>query len=97
MYQIEFTQQARDDLRGFTKRQHNEILDAIETQLRHEPAIETRNRKLLRDNVTARWELRIGSIRVFYNVDQVVQIVSVRAIGEKRGNRIFFRGEEGEL
>ena len=75
----------------------NEILDAIDSHLRYEPTVETRNRKPLRDSEMAEWELRVGNARVFYDVDDVVRIVSIQAIGEKRGNRIYFRGRQGEL
>lgn len=56
-----------------------------------------RNRKELRPNSTAAWELRIGNFRVFYDPDEIIQIVGIVRIGEKRGNRVFFRGEQGEL
>ena len=42
------------------------VLDAIERQLTHEPLIETRNRKPLRPNPIAAWELRAWALRVFY-------------------------------
>ncbi len=97
MYEVEFTEKAKEDLKWFKKYEQNEILDAINSQLRYEPAVETRNRKLLRDSEIAEWELRVGDARVFYDVDDVARSVSIQAIGEKRGNRIYFRGREGEL
>ncbi|MDE3091928.1 MAG: type II toxin-antitoxin system RelE/ParE family toxin [Chloroflexota bacterium] len=97
MYKIELTAHAEQDLKWFRKKEQSEILDAIETQLRYEPTVETRNRKRLRPNQTAEWELRIGSFRVFYDVDDTVHIVSIEAIGLKLGNRVFFRGEEKAL
>ncbi len=42
------------------------LLSAIEVQLVHEPLTETRNRKLLRPNPIAPWELRVGDLRAFY-------------------------------
>lgn len=97
MYEIELTAQAEQDLKWFRKKEQSEILDAIETQLRHEPTAETRNRKRLRPNQTAEWELRIGNFRVFYDVDDTIRIISIEAIGLKLGNRVFFRGEEKAL
>ena len=44
----------------------NTVLDKIKAQLVHTPAEETRNRKLLRENPLADWELRVGRFRVFY-------------------------------
>jgi len=59
--------------------------------------VETRNRKRLHPNETAEWELRIGKFRVFYEVDEVVYIVAIEAIAEKKGASLFFQGEEREL
>lgn len=98
MFDIEFTQDAKDDLRWFRRHEQNVIVDAIYIQLRYEPMVETTNRFRLRPNQTAEWELRIaGKYRAFYNVEEHVQIVEIQRIGEKRGNKIFFRAKEGEL
>ena len=40
------------------------VLDVAEIKLTHQPTVPTRNRKRLRDNTIATWELRIGHIRV---------------------------------
>ena len=69
------------------------ILAAIERQLLHQPLVETRNRKRLRPNPIAPWELRVRNVRVFYEVDQP-GVVTVLAIGAKRGNRLIIGGEE---
>ncbi|MBI3741174.1 MAG: type II toxin-antitoxin system RelE/ParE family toxin [Chloroflexi bacterium] len=97
MFEIEFTPEARDDLKGLKKSQQIQILDAIDQQLRYEPTVETRNRKRLRPNLIAEWELRIGRFRVFFNVEQPVSIVSIEAIGFKIGNLFYVRGEKREL
>ncbi len=97
MYDIEFADEAEEDLRWFHKNEQQEILDAIETQLRHEPTVETRNRFRLRPNQTAKWELRVGRFRVFYDVDTIVRVVSIEAVGLKIGNRLFFRGKEKQV
>jgi len=97
MHEIEFTDEALADLKWFKKREQSEILDGIESNLRYEPSVETRNRKRLRPNETAEWELRIAQYRVFYDVDVVVRIVSIEAIGYKVGSILRFRGQEGEL
>ncbi len=94
MYQIEFTPEALDDLAAFKKSEQNEILDGVEEQLRFEPTIETRNRKRMRPNPVAEWELRIGRFRVLYNVEGEVKIVSTEAIGIKLGSNLVFRGKK---
>ena len=97
MYEIEFTDEAEEDLHWFRKNEQQEILDGINSQLSYEPSIETRNRFRLRPNQTTEWELRLGKYRVFYDVESVVRIISVEAVGLKIGNRLFFRGKEKKL
>jgi mRNA-degrading endonuclease RelE of RelBE toxin-antitoxin system len=62
----------------------------------HQPGHVTRNRKRLRPNRLAEWELRIDTFRVFYDLDTEHAVVKIEAIGDKRGNRLFIRGEEYE-
>ncbi|NWF78942.1 MAG: type II toxin-antitoxin system RelE/ParE family toxin [Chloroflexi bacterium] len=97
MYDIRYTEGALDDVQWFRKHDQNIILDGIERQLRHEPASETRNRKRLRPNDVAEWELRIGDFRVLYNIDEQTLIVEVQRIGEKRGNAFLFRGRQTDV
>ena len=59
--------------------------------------LKTRNRKRLRPNDVAEWELRIGKYRVFYNVEKHVLIVSIEAIGFKVGNVLYIRGKRRDL
>lgn len=97
MYDIEYTQEALDELQWFRKHEQNLILDGIEQQLRYEPTVETRNRKRMQPNEYAEWELRIGDFRVLYTVDEQVRIVEIQRIGEKRGNAFLFRGRKTDL
>ncbi|NEQ25621.1 MAG: type II toxin-antitoxin system RelE/ParE family toxin [Microcoleus sp. SIO2G3] len=94
MYEVEFTPEAVQDLRYFKKFEQNIIIDAIQTQLVHEPNVETKNRFRRNPPDIAEWELRVGSFRVFYSVYETVQIVSIERIGEKPNNSVFFRGRE---
>ncbi len=96
-HKISFTESALEDLAWFKKNEQNEIRDGIYENLEHEPTVETRNRKKLRPNETAEWELRIGKFRVFYDVDEAVHIVAIEAIAEKKGDSLFFQGAEREL
>jgi len=97
MFAIEFTPGAIDDLRQLRKYDQQRISSAVETQLAYQPDNESRNRKRLRPNPIADWELRVGVHRVFYDVDAVGQRVSIAAIGHKRGNRLFIRGKDHQL
>jgi mRNA-degrading endonuclease RelE of RelBE toxin-antitoxin system len=60
MFQIEFTPDAIEDLSGFRKYDQQRIVSAIETHLTHQPDQVSRNRKRLRPNQLAEWELRVG-------------------------------------
>ena len=97
MYDIEFAPAALEDLKSLRKFEQQQVLDGIENQLRHQPTVETRNRKRLRPNEIAEWELRIGRFRVFYNVDERKLAVMIEAIGFKVGNLLFIRGESRKL
>ncbi len=97
MYEIEYTAEALDDLEALRKFEQKQVMDEIDTQLKHEPSVETRNRKRLRPNDIAEWELRVVRFRVFYDVREEVKIVKVEAIGYKEGNKLFIHGEEYEL
>ena len=62
MYEIRFTPEAIDDLKSLRQSEQKEVLDGTDTQLKHEPTVETRNRKRLRPNDLAEWELRLGKV-----------------------------------
>lgn len=88
-YLIEFTPEAVEHLAQLTARQKSSVLDAIKVQLKHEPTVETRNRKRMRPNPLAPWELRVGSARVYYDaVTEPRALVTIRAIGVKHRERI---------
>ena len=97
MFQIEFTAEALADLSSFRKFDQQSIIAALETHLKHQADQETRNRKRLRPNNLAEWELRVGDFRVFYDVDGENSIVKIEAIGYKVGNQLILRDEEYEL
>ena len=52
----------------------------------------------MRPNPLAPWELRVGELRVYYDVQETpIQKVMVLAVGIKRRNRVVIGGEEVEL
>ncbi|OOP56463.1 MAG: hypothetical protein AYP45_08910 [Candidatus Brocadia carolinensis] len=59
-YEIECIPKAIDDLKLLRKYEQQSIFDRINEQLLYEPALETRNRKKLRPNNVAEYELQIG-------------------------------------
>jgi mRNA-degrading endonuclease RelE of RelBE toxin-antitoxin system len=97
-YTVEFAESVEDHLRALTARDRATTLAAIERQLVHEPLKETRNRKPLRPNPVAPWELRVGELRVFYEVlDSDTGVVRVLAVGRKRRDTLMIGGEEIQL
>lgn len=94
-YRIEYSPAAETHLRDLTARQRSLVLAETARQLTHEPTAETRNRKPMRPNPLARWALRVGVLRVYYEViEGPVPLVLVKAVGEKQGNKVFIRGQE---
>jgi mRNA-degrading endonuclease RelE of RelBE toxin-antitoxin system len=69
MFRIEFVPSALLDLEHLPKAAQQSFVDSIAAQLAHEPLKTTRNRKQLRENPLSTWELRIGTNRVFYDVE----------------------------
>ena len=81
-YRIEYTRAALEHLRSLTARQRATVIDEVNQQLCYEPTVETQNRKLLRPDPLASWELRIGDVRVYYDVEEdPEQQVIIAAIG----------------
>ncbi len=97
MFVVEFTESAEDDLCCFKKYEQTIILDETEKQLSWEPSKETRNRKRLEPNNLSKWELRISEYRVFYDIDESINTVKVKAVGWKRHNQLFISGKEFKL
>lgn len=94
MFEIRFAEGVEEDLRKIRIFYRNQILDAIEEQLTHEPNTRTKNRKLLENlippwqSVAPIWELRVGEYRVFYDVSPTESVIYVRAVRRKpRGTK----------
>ncbi len=95
----------KDHLRAIESKYYSLIRNEIETQLRVEPDVKTRNRKPLKrpailGATLATWEVRFGPqnrFRVLYRVDRDEMRVNILAIGEKDGERLLIGGEEIKL
>jgi len=97
-YKIQFAESVEAHLQILTAGQRARVFLAIEGQLTHEPLKETRNRKPLRPNPIAPWELRVGDLRVFYDVaDGSPPTVQVLAVGVKDRNILRIGGQEVQL
>jgi mRNA-degrading endonuclease RelE of RelBE toxin-antitoxin system len=96
-YQIELTEEAKIDLSFFSAQERKLIVEGIKTHLGDEPLHETKNRKKLRDNPIAPWELRLGNYRVFYAVLADIIVVTVVSVGHKRHNLLYIRNQEVKI
>ena len=89
MYEVEYSEDVADDFRKLRAHERRRILDTIERQLTHEPGRQTRKRKPLAGlkppwhQAEPVWELRIGTYRAFYEVDEAGQRVIVHAVRRK--------------
>jgi hypothetical protein len=67
-------------------------------QLANQPLVETRNRKPLRPNPVAPWELRVGRLRVFCDVSEgPPATVRILAVGVKDRNIVHIGKKEIQL
>jgi len=100
-YKLVYAPQVKRHLKAMEPKYFSLIRTNIETQLRLEPTVETRNRKPLKPaDFEGEWELRFGPenrFRVFYAIDMQNREVQILAIGVKKGNRLFIGGQEVEL
>jgi len=99
-YSIELVPKARDHIKTFTGRQRATVVDAMKHQLLHEPAVATRQRKPMKADMpgyVAPWELRVGELRVYYEVLEDRKVVRVLGLGIKDRNRVLFGGRETEV
>ena len=89
MFSIEYAEGVKDDLATMRPFDRSRLLDRIEEQLAQQPTTQTRNRKILVglippwDHEPPVWELRIGQLRVSYDVDTTEYRVAVRAVRRK--------------
>jgi mRNA-degrading endonuclease RelE of RelBE toxin-antitoxin system len=93
-YTIEYSPATVDHLAFLTARQRSTVFAATDARLMHE----TRNRKPMRPNQLAPWELRVGALRIYYDVEEEPERkVLIRAVGIKERNRVRIGGQEFEL
>ncbi len=78
-YEIILAPEAQEDYRALDAHLRSEVRDALETHLRHEPTKTSKSRiKGLRGLARPQFRLRVGDIRVFYDVAEAT--VDVLAI-----------------
>lgn len=83
-YEIALSPEALEDLRGLRAHIRAAVRDALEKHLRHVPTRTSTTRiKRLRGLLRPQYRLRVGDVRVFYDVR--AHTVEILAIVAKRG------------
>lgn len=91
-YQIQMTEVAERQFRSMSAREQRILQVAIRSRLLHSPTTPTNAIKQLRPNPIAQFEIRVGDLRVLYNVEGEEVIVVL--FGQKQGNLLMVEGEE---
>ena len=82
-YEILLAPRAVEDLRRLRARIRSEVREALASHLRHQPQKQSRSRiKRLKGITRPQYRLRVGEVRVFYDVSE--GSVEVLAILEKK-------------
>jgi len=83
-FDIVLAPEAVEDLRSLKTNFRTAVRDALETHLRHEPTKASRSRiKRLRGVTRPQYRLRVGEVRVFYDVSgRTVEVLAVVAKSE---------------
>jgi mRNA-degrading endonuclease RelE of RelBE toxin-antitoxin system len=78
-FDIVLAPQAGEDLRALPAKWRSAVRDALETHLRHEPEKRSKSRiKRLRGVSKPQFRLRVGEVRVFYDVrDETVEVLAI--------------------
>ena len=77
-YEIRYSPDAREHMQAMSARDRRLALNSVE----------------MRPNPLAPWELRIGNLRVYYDIeDESEPTVWIEAIGIKKGNVVYIGSE----
>jgi hypothetical protein len=97
-YEILFADETGEHLAALTAGQKATVFEAIARQLPREPTRTTRNRKPMdpdKRDFIAPWELRVGSLRVYSAVENVLSPrVVIVAVGIKGRERLRIGGKD---
>ena len=93
-FEIVLSPEAAHQFRGLPAFLRAQVRDALESRLRHHPGRTSRSRiKLLRGLVRPQYRLRVGEIRVYYDVaDPIVEILAI----VRKSEAARWLAEEGE-
>ncbi len=91
-FEVSITEDAEAQLRELSAREQRILEAAILSRLTQQPTTPTRAIKRLRPNPFAEYELRVGNLRILYNVEG--QEVVILVVGRKVGNTLIVGGKE---
>jgi len=83
VFDIRFTERAVEDLQDFSKSDQERILKDLESELIEDAAKESNDRKRLHPAGPVEWELRLGNVRIFYDVNLQNRTVKIEAVGKR--------------
>jgi mRNA-degrading endonuclease RelE of RelBE toxin-antitoxin system len=91
-FRVTMATEAEAQWQSLPVREQRILETAIQARLVHQPTTVTKAVKQLRPNPLAQYELRVGDLRVLYNVEgeEIVLLI----VGRKTGNRLIVCGEE---
>ena len=91
-FRIDITPDAKKQLAALPAREQRTVEAAIISRLVFQPTTVTKAVKRLRPNPFVQFELRVGDLRVLYNVEG--EAVLLLAVGRKVGNTLVVEGRE---
>lgn len=91
-FRITITEEADRQFRALPARDRRILESAILARLENQPTTPTKAIKRLRPNPLAEFELRVGDLRVLYNVEEEEVVVLI--VGRKIGNKLIVEKEE---
>jgi mRNA-degrading endonuclease RelE of RelBE toxin-antitoxin system len=91
-FEITITADAESQWSALPVRDRRRLEAAIRARLVHQPTTSTKAIKRLRSNPYAEFELRVGDLRVLYNVEGTEVVLLI--VGRKVGNKLIVEGEE---
>ncbi len=91
-FRITITDEAEEQSNALSARERRTLEAAIVARLRDRPTTPTKAIKRLRPNPVAEFELRVGDLRVLYDVEDEEVILLI--IGRKVGSTLVVDGEE---
>lgn len=91
-FQITITADAEAQIRELPVREQRILEAAVRAKLQDQPTTPTRAIKRLRPNPFAEFELRVGDLRILYNVEGTEVVLLL--VGRKVGDKLIVGGEE---